>query len=105
MEAILLSTANCFPETVASAKCAPKKDGKIKRLDRWTFMNLLAVARELNWLPAGLSLEDEWSDAHAKIGDYVEVVRQIRNLIHPVRYANDFGRKKSQRNILRRALK
>jgi hypothetical protein len=55
-------------------------------------MELLAVARELNWLPAGLSLEAEWNSAHAEIGDYVEVVRQIRNLIHPVRYANDFSR-------------
>ena len=100
MEAILLSTANCFPEIVASAKCAPKKDGKIKRLDGWTFMNLLAVAKELNWLPSGLSLENEWSSAHAKIGDYVEVVRQIRNLIHPVRYANDFSRKRVTKKYL-----
>ncbi|MBA7695314.1 hypothetical protein ES703_103938 [subsurface metagenome] len=100
MEAILLSTANCFPEIVVSAKCAQKKDGKIKRLGRWTFMDLLAVARELNWLPSGLSPEDEWSSAHAKIGDYVEVVRQIRNLIHPIRYVNDFSRKRVTKKYL-----
>lgn len=100
MEAVLLSTANCFPKIVASAKCAPKKDGKIKRLDRWTFMDLLAVAKELNWLPSGLSLKDEWDSAQAGIGDYVEVVRQIRNLIHPVRYVNDFSKKRVAKKYL-----
>jgi hypothetical protein len=100
MGTILLSTANCFPENVTSAKCAPQRNGKVKRLDRWTFTDLLAVAKELNWLPSGLSLEDEWDSVHAEIGDYVEVVRQIRNLIHPVRYVNDFGRKRVAKKYL-----
>lgn len=101
MEAILLSTANCFPEIVASAKYAPKKkNGKIRRLDRWTLVDLLAVVKELNWLPSGLSPEDEWNSVNAKIGDYVNVVRQIRNLIHPVRYLNDFGRKRFTKKCL-----
>ena len=93
MEAILLSSANCFPKIVASAKHAPKMKGKIKRLDKWKLMELLTVAKEFNWLPSGLSPEDEWNSANAKIGDYVDVVRKIRNLIHPVRYLDDFGRK------------
>jgi len=101
MEAILLSTANCFPEIITSARCTPKKDGKIKHLDRWTFIDLLTVARELNWLPPGLSPKDEWSSVHAKIGDYVEVVRQIRNLIHPIRYVNDFSGKRVTRKYLK----
>ena len=100
MEAILLSTANCFPEIVMSTKHAPKKNGKIKRLDRWTLMDLLAVAKELNWLPSGLSPEDEWNSANAKIGDYVDVVRNIRNLIHPVRYLDHFGRKRFTKKYL-----
>ena len=100
MEAILLSTANYFPKIVASTKYTPKKNGKIKRLDRWTLMDLLAVAKELNWLPSGLSPEDEWNSAIAKIGDYVDVVRNIRNLIHPVRYLNDFSRKRFTKKYL-----
>lgn len=94
MEAVLLSAANCFPEIVASAKCAPKEKGKIKRLNKWVFAELLRVAKELNWLPSGLSPEEEWNIANAEIGDYVEVVRHFRNLIHPARYANDFARKR-----------
>jgi hypothetical protein len=100
MEAILLSAANCFPEIIAFAKCAPKKKGKIKQLEGWTFNELLMVARELNWLPSGLSPEDQWSSAHAKIGDYVDIVRQIRNLIHPARYLNDFSRKRVTKKYL-----
>lgn len=45
-------------------------------------------------MPSGLSLEDEWDDAKAQIGDYGEVIRQIRNLVHPARYASDFSRKR-----------
>ena len=105
MEALLLSMVNCFPEIVASTKCAPKKNGKIKRLERWTFINLLVVAKELNWLPSGLLPEEEWNSANAKIGDYVEVVREIRNLIHPVRYVNDFGRKRFTKKYLEACFK
>ena len=100
MEAILLSTANCFPEIVTSTKHAPKKNGKIKRLDKWKLNELLAVAKELNWLPSELSPEDEWNSANAKIGDYVDVVQKIRNLIHPVRYLDDFGRKRFTKKYL-----
>lgn len=105
LEAILLSTANCFPEIVTSIKQAPKKNGKIKRLDRWTLMDLLAVAKELNWLPSGLSPEDEWISANVMIGDYVDVVRNIRNLIHPVRYLDHFGRKRFPKKYLEACFK
>jgi hypothetical protein len=99
-ESILLSAANLFPEIIASVKCAPKRKGIVKRLDSWTFNELLMAAKELNWLPSGLSSKDEWSNAHANIGDYVDVVRQIRNLIHPVRYLNDFNRKRVTKKYL-----
>ena len=100
MEALLFSAINCFPWKIASVKCAPKSKGEIKRLDRWTFSELLAVAIELNLLPSGLSSEDKWSSAHAKIGDYANLVRKIRNLIHPVRYVNDFSRKRVTKKYL-----
>jgi hypothetical protein len=100
MESILLSAANLFPEIITSAKCAPKRKGVVKRLDSWTFNELLMAAKELNWLPSGLSSKGEWDNAHANIGDYVDVVRQIRNLIHPVRYLNDFSRKRVTKKYL-----
>jgi hypothetical protein len=93
MEALLLSTANCF-QGVMSAKYAAKSRGKVKRLDKWGLADLLKVADELDWLPAGLSPSGDWSNAKAKIGDYVDIVRRIRNFIHPIRYAGDFGRRR-----------
>ena len=94
MEALLLSSANCFPEIVTLAKSAPKRNGKVRPLREWSFFNLLRVAEELSWLPSVLSEKDDWNDAKAEIGDYVDVVRQIRNLVHPARYAGDFTGKK-----------
>jgi hypothetical protein len=44
-------------------------------------------------LSSALSLEGEWDSARAEIGDYLEVIRQIRNLIHPVRYVEDIVKK------------
>lgn len=102
MEAILLSTVNCFPaEIFVSTKYVPKVKGKTKRLDKWKLNELLAVAKGLNWLPSGLSPEDEWNNANAKIGDYVDVVQKIRNLIHPIRYLDDFGRKRFTKKYLK----
>jgi hypothetical protein len=51
--------------------------------------DLLRVAKAAGWLPAGLGLEENWDHRRAKVGDYAEVVRQIRNLIHPARYLED----------------
>ncbi len=100
LEGILLATINCFSYLVPDTKTAPRKKGKIKKLELWKLQELLSVARELNWLPSGLSPEDEWDTARAEIGDYLEVVRQIRNLIHPIRYVEDMGRKRITKKYL-----
>ncbi len=91
LEAVLLSALNCLPDVVVSAKCAPREKGTIKQLNKWVFAELLRVTKELNWLPSGLSSEEEWNIANAEIGDYAEVVRHFRNLIHPARYAKEFA--------------
>jgi len=86
IEALLLLWANCHKEIVTSAKSAPKRKREVRPLREWSFFNLLRATEKLNLLPSGLSKKDEWNDAKAKIGDYVELVRQIRNLIHPARF-------------------
>jgi hypothetical protein len=83
LEATLLAFANCFPEDVLVSS-----------------LELLAVAKDRNWLPSGLSLDDEWDAAKAKIGDYAEVVRRVRNLVHPARYAKEMPRKRITKQYL-----
>jgi hypothetical protein len=94
LEATLLVFADCYPEEIPTSKAAPRKKNAIKPLADWTLAELLAVAKDLDWLPSGLSLDEDWKHSKAKIGDYAEVVRQIRNLVHPARYAEDFHRKR-----------
>ncbi len=99
-EAMLLAFANCYPEEALKATSAPRRKGKIKPLIDWSLSNLLAVAKECNWLPSGLSRDEEWDDAKAQIGDYGEVIKEIRNLVHPARYAIDWPRKRITKKYL-----
>jgi hypothetical protein len=95
LEATLLVFANCYAEEVAFSADTQRKQISSNPLARWTLAELLAVSKLLQWLPSGLSKEENWSRARARIGDYAEVVRQIRNHIHPARYAEDFHRKRA----------
>jgi hypothetical protein len=45
-------------------------------------------------------LDKEWSDKKAQIGDYTEVLRQIRNLIHPTQYMLSSPRKRITKRYL-----
>ena len=89
LEASLLAFVNCYPDEALRSTIAPTKGGIIKPLAHWSFAELLAVAKERGWLPSGLSLGEEWNDKKAQIGDWSEVLRQIRNLIHPARHMLD----------------
>jgi hypothetical protein len=93
-EALLLAFVNCYPDEASTSQAAPRRQGSVKPLLDWSLADLLAVAKERIWLPSGLSLDDEWDEARAQIGDYGEVIRKIRNLVHPARYAIDFPRKR-----------
>jgi len=93
-EAMLLAFVNCYPEEASTSRNAPRRKGSVRPLLDWSLADLLAVAKERMWLPSGLSRGDEWNEARAQIGDYGEVIRDIRNLVHPARYAIDFPRKR-----------
>ena len=97
-EAMLLSFANCYPAEALTSSAAPRRKGKIKPLTEWSLADLLAVAKERTWLPSVLSTSQDWDGAKAQIGDYGEVVREIRNLVHPARYAVNMPRRELQRN-------
>jgi len=102
-EAVLLSFANCYPEEASKATTAPRRKGAVRPVLDWSLANLLAVAKECDWLPSGLSKEEEWDEAKAQIGDYGEVIKDIRNLVHPARYAIDWSRKRVTKKYLETA--
>lgn len=76
------------------------KGGTIKPLAEWSLAELLAVAKERGWLPSSLSLSEEWDEKKAHIGDWAEILRQIRNLIHPTRYMRDLPSKRITKRYL-----
>lgn len=100
LEASLLAFVNCYPDEALCSARAPTRRGTIKPLAQWSLAELLAVAKERGWLPSSLSLDEEWSDKKAQIGDYTEVLRQIRNLIHPAEHMLTFPRKRITRRYL-----
>ncbi|MGI6662280.1 MAG: hypothetical protein ACOX4B_02200 [Bacillota bacterium] len=90
LEAALLAMAECFAREVAEFK----RKSRAKELSRprreWGLSQLLFIARNLGWLPSS-HREIENLDPHdAKVGDYIEVVRVIRNLIHPGIYLREY---------------
>ncbi len=99
-EAMLLAFMSCYSRQASKSSAAPRKGNSVKPLIRWSLAELLAVAKERNWLPAGLSPNDDWDQAKAKIGDYGELIREFRNLAHPARYAIDRPRSRITKKYL-----
>lgn len=99
-EAFLIAFVNCYPNEAIASEVAPRQRKVPKPLLDWSLADLLAVAKERNWLPSRLSPDDEWDEARAEIGDYAEVIRHIRNLVHPARYALDLPRKRITKRYL-----
>ena len=92
LETLLILMINCYSDEADQTGKVPMKKGKPKPLLDWQFVELLRVAKAAQWLPSTLNLNDRWSSRKAQIGDYAEVVRQVRNLAHPARYAADHCR-------------
>lgn len=103
LEASLLAFVSCYPDEVLRSTRAPAKRGAIKPLSQWSLAELLEVAKEQGWLPSSLSLDEEWNGKKAQIGDWAEVLRQIRNLVHPARHMLDFPRKRITKRYLETA--
>lgn len=93
LESDLIAFCHCYSNEIPT-DIIPQRKGKPKHLLNWTFFELLRVAKRCAWLPAGLQLEEDWNQRRAKIGDWAEVVRQIRNLVHPGCYVSDYSRQR-----------
>jgi hypothetical protein len=102
-ENLLILMINVFPDEAERTGKIPIKKGKPKPLLAWDLAELLRVAKAANWLPSALDINnDEWSSRKARIGDYAEVVRMMRNLAHPARYLKDHYGKRVTNKYLQR---
>jgi hypothetical protein len=92
LEADLICMCHCYADEIPAALIPQGKNSQPKPLLQWSFSQLLQIARECDWLPARLALDDEWDQRKARIGDYAVVVKEMRNLVHASRYLTDFAR-------------
>ncbi|WP_155753363.1 hypothetical protein [Burkholderia territorii] len=89
LEALLMLMVNVYENEVAATRAFPTRDSTPLPLLDWNLSQLLRVAKAAGWLPYALKMDGDWSGRKAKVGDYAEVSRMIRNLLHPGRYIKD----------------
>jgi len=90
LEAALLAMAECFAGEVAHLRRRSQAKELRRPRKEWGLSQLLVVAKSLEWLPSSHKDVDDLDPHDAKVGDYVEVVRVIRNLIHPGIYLREY---------------
>jgi hypothetical protein len=102
LETLLILMVNIHADEAERTGKAPSKKGKTKALLDWNFADLLRVAKAAGWLPSGVDLGDDWNGKKAQVGDHAEVVRMVRNLVHPARYTADHYRSRVTQKYLQR---
>jgi len=90
LEAGLLGMVLCCSDDIQSCASVPTSGGKQKPPLRWSLAELLNVAKEVGWLPANLNLNQDFDSDRAHVGDYAEVVRMTRNLLHAGNYIAEY---------------
>jgi hypothetical protein len=72
-----------------------KKD---RNVDKWSLFDLLELAREVRWIPSKLpmgkvaresGISPKKAQVNGDLGYFADVVRDIRNLVHPGAYLRD----------------
>jgi hypothetical protein len=90
LESALLAMIGCDSELEAKM-C---KDKKVSSIYDLSLVSLLDIARSYLWLPAAYprdtDVEFEEMLESGSIGDFVEYVREIRNLVHPGKFMRDY---------------
>ena len=108
LKALLILMVNVYDEEAVATGLIPTKGKKGKVVKRpkplmdWDLAELLRVAKAANWLPAGLNLNDDWNSRKARVGDYAEVVRMVRNLVHAGKYRKEHFRERATERFLQR---
>lgn len=91
LESAILLMIALYPEELEQAYKIPKWNKIKKPPIEWSLSLLLDVARDSSWLPSRLKRSDVFdSPDKGLIGDYVRVIHEIRNLVHPGRYLRNY---------------
>jgi hypothetical protein len=102
LETVLIIMVDLDADEVEKTGRIPTSKGKAKPLLKWDLAELLKVAKAAGWLPSALDLDGDWNWRKAKVGDYAELVRMMRNLAHPARYLQDHtGRRVTSKYLQR----
>lgn len=88
LEANLMAMVTLQAGKVAACKKLPRAKKGVKKLLEWNLDELLDVANELGWLPTDKTLGPD--PKNWPIGTHAQVIRTLRNLIHPGRWLRDF---------------
>jgi hypothetical protein len=102
LENILILMISVYEKDADHTGMVPLQKGKPKPILKWDLGELLAVAKAAGWLPAALKLGEDWNSRKARVGDYAEVARMMRNLAHPARYLKDHPRGRVTKRFLQR---
>jgi hypothetical protein len=102
LETLLMLMVNCYPVEAGATGKVPMRSGKPRALIDWDLGQLLGVAKKAGWLPSALELSDDWNSRKARIGDYAEVARKVRNLAHPGSYLKQHSASRVTKRYLRR---
>ncbi len=102
LENILMLMISLYHDDADSTGKVPHVKGQPKLLIDWTLVELLRVAKAAGWLPAGLKHGEAWNNRKARVGDYAEVARMMRNLAHPARYLQDHLHRRVTKRYLQR---
>lgn len=102
LENILILIISLYDTDADRTGRVPLGNGKPKPLLKWDLAELIAVAKAAGWLPARLKLGEDWNSRKARVGDYAEIARMMRNLAHPARYLKDHTGRRVTRRYLQR---
>lgn len=87
--ALMAMTKCCWPDVAGYIKKTRAKEFS-RPIGEWGLSQFLLVARDLQWLPANQDRNDKLDPTKIKVGDLVEIVRMVRNFIHPAIYLREY---------------
>jgi hypothetical protein len=96
VEGSLLAMCCAYPKEVKRAiQSLPENERPRGRWKRWALHQLLIVAKTAGWLPARRGKR-----GRLKVGDWAELLQELRNLVHPGKHLRSYPKVRIRRGHL-----